>query len=168
MAIYPILQFPDPRLKEAGNIVKDFGKETQTIIDNMIETHYSQQHCAALAATQLGIPWKITVIDFSEEKNDLLILVNPKITPIGTETTYNKEGCMSVGLYINRHIQAKVKRAKKISVDALDRHGKPLQFEADGFLATCIQHETDHLNGKIYLDHLGQVTRTMLEKKLKR
>ena len=86
MAIYPILQFPDPRLKEAGNIVEDFGKETQTIIDNMIETHYSQQHCAALAATQLGIPLKITVIDFSEEKNDLLILVNPEVTPIGAET----------------------------------------------------------------------------------
>ena len=164
--IYPILQYPDPRLKLAGSEVTEFNDDIQAIIDNMIETHYSQKNCAALAATQLGIPWKITVIDFSEEKNDLLVLVNPVITAIGSETTNTKEGCMSVGLCIYRHIQANVKRAEKIRVQAQDRHGKPLDFEADGFLAKCIQHETDHLNGKIFLDHLKPLKRKMLESKM--
>ncbi|MBF13842.1 MAG: peptide deformylase [Legionellales bacterium] len=166
--MYPILQYPDPRLSQAGQVVTDFSDATQIIIDNMIETHYAQKNCAALAATQLGIPLQITVIDFSEEKNDLLVLVNPVLTPVGTQTTCTKEGCMSVGLYTNQHIQAKVERAETILVKAQDRYGQPIEFEADGFLAKCIQHECDHLHGKIFLDHLKQVTRQILEKKIRK
>ena len=165
MAIYDILQYPNPRLKQKAAPVTDFGDELQTIIDNMFETHYSQENCAALAASQLDMenPPHVTVIDFSFNKDEPLCLVNAKI--VESEGTHSsEEGCMSVGLGGN--IGATVKRAEKIKVEAQDRHGKALHFSADGFMAKCIQHELDHLDGKLYIDHLSSLKRSRLEKQL--
>lgn len=165
MSIVKILQFPDTRLRTKGEIVTDFGAETQQMIDDMFETHYASKNCAALACTQLDFkkPKHITVIDFSESKDQPLCLVNGEIIErIGTETS--EEGCMSVrgGAY------EKVTRAAKIRVKAQDRHGKLLEFEADGFMAKCIQHELDHLNGKIFLDHLSSLKRNRIKKKIEK
>ena len=128
----------------------------------MFETHYAQKNCAALAATQLGIPLRITVIDFSDDKDSPLCLINPEVIESkGNETS--QEGCMSVlGVY------AKVSRPNWVKVRYQDVDGNTHEVEADGFMAKCMQHEIDHLNGKLYLDHLSTLKRKMLELKLRK
>ena len=167
MTTYRILQHPDAKLRRKGTPVTDFGPETQTIIDNMFETHYSADNCAALAATQLDIPNAphITVIDFSEKKDDPLCLVNGKIIARSGEME-EEEGCMSVGKA--QVIFSKVGRAAHITVKAQDRYGEPLEFEAEGFMAKCIQHELDHLDGKLYIDHLSMLKRQRIEEKIRK
>lgn len=162
-----ILQYPDPKLKRVAKTVNDFGKAFQKIVDDMFESHYGADSCAALAATQLDLPTPphVTVIDFSPMKNEPLCLVNAKI--IKTEGTHTEnEGCMSVGCDIGANVYEKVTRAAKIKVKAQDRYGKHLEFEADEFMAKCIQHELDHLDGKIFLDHLSKLKRNRIEQKL--
>jgi len=168
MAIIKILQYPDPRLRQIGTQVEDFGSTLQKIVDDMFETHYAQENCAALAATQLDFqdPKKITVIDFSEKKNEPLCLINPIIIKHSGEQE-ELEGCMSVGLDSGM-IFEKIKRAAKITVQAQDRYGKPLLFEAEGFMAKCIQHEFDHLNGKLFIDYLSPLKRNRIEKRLRK
>ena len=168
MAILPILQYPDPRLARPGVEVSVVDDRIKEIISNMFETHYAQANCAALAATQLDhgptvveVP-RITVIDFSEEKDSPLCLVNPKIKPVGDQTTKTDEGCMSV-----KGIHAKVERAEKIHVTALDQEGKPLDFVADGFMAKCIQHELDHLDGILFIKHLSHLKQKMIRHKFR-
>lgn len=163
MSIVKILQFPDTRLRTKGAKVTDFGAETQKMIDDMFETHYATDNCAALACTQLDFknPKHITVIDFSENKDQPLCLVNAEIIEkSGVKTS--GEGCMSVkgGIY------EKVTRAEKIRVSAFDRHGNALNFEAEGFMAKCVQHELDHLDGKLFIDHLSNLKRTIIKKKI--
>ena len=167
MTILRILQYPDPRLKSPGKPVTDFGPATQKIIDDMFETHYAQKNCAALAATQLDLiePPHITVIDFSEKKDQPLCLVNTKIIATSGETL-EEEGCMSVGP--GGAVYEKVKRAANITVQAQDRLGNPLNFEADGFMAKCIQHELDHLKGILFIDYLSSLKRQRLLKQLKK
>lgn len=168
MAIIRILQYPDIRLKTIARQVEDFkSPEFQQIVDNMFETHYAAENCAALAATQLDIehPPHVTVIDFSEKKNEPLCLVNAKIVERSGKRT-EPEGCMSVGCDIGANVYEKVSRADIIKVEAFDRHGEPLNFEADGFMAKCIQHELDHLDGKIFLDCLSKLKRHRIEQKL--
>ena len=168
MTIVKILQHPDPRLRKKGEKVEDFGRETQTMIDDMFETHYAQENCAALACTQLDFknPKHITVIDFSAEKNEPLCLVNGEI--IEREGEQNEEeGCMSVGLE-SGSVFEKVKRAFKIKVRAQDRHGKTIEFEAEDYMAKCIQHELDHLDGKLFIDRLSPLKRNRAENRLKK
>jgi peptide deformylase len=161
MTILKILQYPNPRLNIKAARVTAFDDALQKIIDDMFETHYNTENCAALAATQLDIknPPHITVIDFSPEKNQPLCLVNAEI--IAQEGTLSEgEGCMSIaGVY------EAVKRATKIKVRAQDRHGKPLEFEAEDFMAKCIQHELDHLNGVIFIDRLSALKRERVDRK---
>ena len=166
MAIIKILQYPDPRLKRVAVEVTNFNDEIQQVIDDMFETHYAQESCAALAATQLDLPtpWRITVIDFSEEKDQPLCLVNPQIIEREGERI-EREGCMSV---CPGSCYESVKRADKIVVKAQDRHGNPIQFPAEGFMAKCIQHEVDHLDGYIYLDRLPSLKRERLLKRIKK
>lgn len=168
MAILPILQYPDPRLTKPGVEVKCVDDQIKKIIENMFETHYAQENCAALAATQLDhgpsvreVP-RITVIDFSEKKDSPLCLVNPEIEPIGASFTNTQEGCMSV-----KGVHAKVKRAEKIRVKALDREGNPLDFEADGFMAKCIQHELDHLDGIVFIKRLSLLKQKIINHKFR-
>ena len=160
MALYPVLQFPDPLLNRPGKEVTAFDDSLKKIVNNMFETHYSQENCAALAATQLGLEMKITVIDFSEEKNQPLCLINPEIIE-KSGSHQEEEGCMSVP-----GVSAKVTRASKIKVKYCDVDGKPHQMSADGFMAKCIQHEVDHLNGIVYLERLNPLKKKMLEIKV--
>ena len=168
MSIVKILQYPDPRLRKKAEKVEDFGEATQKMIDDMFETHYAAENCAALACTQLDFPQPkhITVIDYSPMKNQPLCLVNAEIIDRQGEQ-YEAEGCMSVGLQ-SGSVFEKVKRAYKIKVHAQDRYGKPLEFEAEGYKAKCIQHELDHLDGKLFIDHLSPLKRNRAEKKLKK
>ena len=163
MAMIKILQYPDPRLKRKGKRVEKFDDRLQKIIDDMFEAHYNAENCAALAATQLDFdePYHITVIDFSAEKNKPLCIVNGEIIEREGEQT-NEEGCMSVP----GDTSEIVIRNAKIKVRAQDRYGKSLEFEADDFMAKCIQHELDHLNGKIFLDYLSTFKRKRVDKKI--
>ena len=165
MTMLKILQYPNPRLKTKATAVGEFNDALQRIIDDMFETHYGTNNCAALAATQLDIknPPHVTVIDFSAEKNQPLCLVNAEIIERSGELSEG-EGCMSVG----GGVYEKVTRATHIKVRACDRHGKPLAFAAEGFMAKCIQHELDHLNGTIFLDHLSSLKRRRIDKRLEK
>lgn len=161
MTIFNILQYPDPRLQRKAQRVTEIDGRISKIIDDMFETHYNAENCAALAATQLDMPNPphITVIDFSEKKDTPLCLVNGEVIAREGERI-EEEGCMSV-----MAVYEKVNRADKITVRAMDRDGKPLEFEADGFMAKCIQHELDHLNGKIFIDRISSLKRSRIDKK---
>ena len=169
MSIRTILQYPDPRLKIPATPVKSVDSLVRSVVDDMFETHYAQENCAALACSQLD--WgqteenpalRITVIDFSENKDSPLCLINPVITKASGET-YQDEGCMSVA-----RVSAKVKRAQYITVEYLDEQGRPQTKDADGFMSKCIQHEIDHLDGLVFLDRLSRVKQMLLRKKFKK
>lgn len=164
MTILKILQYPDPRLKTVARLVDTIDTSIQQIIDDMFETLYAAENCAALAATQLDIlnPPRITVIDLSAKKNEPMCLINAQILERKGEQ-FELEGCMSV---MPKYIHEKVKRAQEISVKALDRTGKELHFTAQGYLAKCIQHELDHLDGKLYIDHLSSLKRERIREKI--
>ena len=167
MKTVDILQYPDKRLKRVAKKVDDFGADFQAYVDTMFNTHYSAENCAALAATQVDIEpaYHVTVIDFSPKHDQPLCIVNGHI--IEREGEQNEEeGCMSVGCDEDIYIHGRVKRAMSIKLQAQDRHGEPFEMEVDGYMAKCIQHELDHLEGKIFLDHLSNLKRKMLEKKL--
>jgi peptide deformylase len=161
MTMLTILEFPDPRLRTKAQPVAAFDSALQSLIDAMFTTMYAAPGIG-LAATQVNVHKQLLVADVSEEKNQPLVLINPKIT-LQTGHQVYQEGCLSVpGIY------ADVERADRIEVDALDRHGQPLQFGADGLLAVCIQHEMDHLIGKLFVDYLSPLKRELVRKKLEK
>ena len=161
MALLPILEFPDPRLRTKAQPVEQVDAGLRKLIDDMFETMYAAPGIG-LAATQVNVHKRVLVIDISEKRNERLALINPEIVShSGMEET--EEGCLSVpGIY------EKVKRADQIRVRALDRDGKQLEFDADGLLAVCIQHEMDHLEGKLFVDYLSDLKRTRIRKKLEK
>ena len=167
MAILKILQYPDPRLFIKARPVDDVHRpEVQQLIDDMLATLVSLKNCAGLAATQLDVktPWSITVISPLPETQKTLCLINPEILHSENESTA-AEGCMSV---CPDKVHARVKRATKITFKALDREGNKIEMSTGGFLAKCVQHEIDHLNGVIYIDHLTPLKRKMLESKIRK
>ncbi|MBY0376974.1 MAG: peptide deformylase [Gammaproteobacteria bacterium] len=159
-----ILDYPDPKLKRIGRKVEVVNDEVKQVIADMFETHYATENCAALAATQLDFadPWAITVIDFSENKDDPLCLINPEIIESDGEQ-FEYEGCMSV---YPDHLHERVKRADRIVVSALNEQGERIELSAEGYMAKCLQHEIDHLNGLTYLDRLSPLKRQRLLDKL--
>jgi peptide deformylase len=161
MALLQILEFPDPRLRNRAQPVAQVDAALRTLIDDMFETMYAAPGIG-LAATQVNVTKRVLVIDLSERRNEPLALVNPEILQrAGVEET--EEGCLSVPGYFD-----KVTRAEQIRVRALDRDGKQLEFDADGLLAVCIQHEIDHLDGKLFVDYLSELKRTRIRKKLEK
>ncbi len=161
MSQLTILEYPDPRLRTKAQPVAVFDAALQTLIDDMFETMYAAPGIG-LAATQVNVHRQLLILDISEEKNQPLVLINPKIVAREGSQTY-QEGCLSVpGIY------ADVERADRIGVEALDRHGQPLKLEADGLLAVCIQHEMDHLAGKLFVDYLSPLKRDLVRKKLEK
>ncbi len=165
MAMLEILQYPDARLRIKADSVEDVkSAEVQEMINDMLETLHNTPNCIGLSATQLNIknPRRITVIDVSLNGTEPYCLVNPVITS-KTGSAKGSEGCMSV---YPEYIYADVKRAEKIVCEAIDRDGKPLHIEADDLLSACIQHEIDHLDGILFIDHLSPLKRKMLEKKM--
>lgn len=167
MAIVRILQYPDIRLKKKAKWVETVNEEVRKVVADMFETHYDAKNCAALAATQLDFsePLRITVIDFSDTKDQPLCLINPEIIYREGEQIV-PEGCMSVGGEVEDRVYEYVKRAMKIKVRALNERGETIELEAEGFMAQCMQHEIDHLDGHLYLDRLSALKRERLVKKL--
>ena len=169
MAILQIIQYPDLRLKRKGRLVKDIkASQVQQAIQNMLQTLSVSQNCAALAATQLDMedPPRIVVINAGMNLGKVLCLINPEIVERSDATVVAEEGCMSIMPHSMQSIHVKVARAEKIKVKALDIQGKKLIFEATDFLARCIQHECDHLQGVITLDYLKGDERLVMEQKI--
>ncbi|CAG0986429.1 Peptide deformylase 1 [Methylophilaceae bacterium] len=161
MAILDILNYPDARLYTVAKPVKEVNAGIRRLIDDMAETMYAAPGIG-LAATQVDFHQQIIVIDISQDRSDLLVLINPKIvSQCGTQDY--EEGCLSVpGVY------EKVTRAEKITVEALDREGKPFRLDAEGLLAVCIQHEMDHLLGKVFVEYLSPLKQTRIKNKMKK
>lgn len=161
MAILDILHFPDPRLRNIAQPVTEVDDAVRQLIDNMFETMYTAPGIG-LAATQVNVSQRIVVIDISEDKKQPLCLINPELLERqGVEEM--DEGCLSVpGVYET------VQRAEKVRVRALDRDGHTFELETDGLLAVCLQHEIDHLDGKLFVDYLSQLKRTRIRKKLEK
>jgi peptide deformylase len=161
MARLQILEFPDPRLRTRAEPVAQVDDALRRLIDDMFETMYAAPGIG-LAATQVNVHKRLLVIDISETRDQPLVLINPEIIAReGVEET--EEGCLSVpGIY------DKVQRADRIRVRALNRDGKQIEMDADGLLAVCIQHEMDHLEGKLFVDYLSELKRTRIRKKLEK
>jgi len=161
MAILDILRFPDKRLRTKAAEVPEVTDGIREFVDDMFETMYDAPGIG-LAATQVNVHQQVVVIDVSETKDQPYCFINPVIThKEGTEVC--EEGCLSVP-----EIFAEVQRADKITVKALDRDGKEFELEADGLLAVCIQHELDHLQGKLFVDYLSPLKQQRLRKKLEK
>lgn len=161
MAILNVLHFPDPRLRNKALPVENVDDNIRSLIDSMFETMYDAPGIG-LAAVQVNVPKRVIVVDISEEKNAPQCFINPQILAREGEEQF-EEGCLSVpGIY------EPVKRSKSIKVQALDREGKPFELETDGLLAVCIQHEMDHLDGKLFVDYLSEIKRTRIRKKMEK
>ncbi len=159
MAVLDILHFPDPRLRTIAADVEVFDDELREFVKNMFETMYDAPGIG-LAATQVDRHERIIVIDVSEEKNTPYCLINPEIVELeGVEEM--QEGCLSVPAQFEN-----VERAEHVQVRYLDEHGKPHELRTDGLLAVCIQHEMDHLVGKLFVDYLSPLKRNRIRKKL--
>jgi peptide deformylase len=161
MAILNILNYPDPRLYKIAIPVKQVDASIRRLIDDMAETMYAAPGIG-LAATQVDVHQQLVVMDISEDKRNLQVFINPRITARCGSQDY-EEGCLSVpGVYES------VTRAEKIRVEALDRDGQSFTLEAEGLLAVCIQHEMDHLLGKVFVDYLSPLKQSRIKNKMKK
>ena len=159
MAILDILEFPDPRLRTKAKPVTKVDDKIRKLTDDMLETMYEAPGIG-LAATQVNVHQRIVVIDVSEEKDQPLVLINPEYEVISGEQDFD-EGCLSVPGYYET-----VTRAETIKLKALNREGEPFEMECNGILSVCIQHELDHLDGKLFVDHISRLKRERIRKKL--
>lgn len=161
MAILDILHYPDPRLRNRAEPVQEVDDDLRTLVDNLFETMY-QAPGIGLAAPQVNVAKRLLVIDISEEKNEPLCLINPEILEKSGEEKMD-EGCLSVpGIFET------VTRAERIKVRALNLQGESFDLESNGLLAVCIQHEIDHLDGKLFVDYLSSLKRQRIRKKLEK
>ncbi|MBU3058593.1 peptide deformylase [Pseudomonas indica] len=162
MAILNILEFPDPRLRTIAKPVETVDDSLRQLIDDMFETMYAAPGIG-LAATQVNVHKRLVVIDVSEDKTQPLVFINPEFEPLTDELDQYQEGCLSVpGFYEN------VERPQRVRVKALDRNGEAFEMICEGLLAVCIQHECDHLNGKLFVDYLSSLKRDRIRKKLEK
>lgn len=162
MSILTILEFPDPRLRTIAKPVEKFDTDLQKTIDDMFETMYEAPGIG-LAATQINFHKRLIVIDISEDRSQPLVFINPQLETLTEEPHTYKEGCLSVpGFY------EEVERPQRVKVNALDREGNPFEMICEELLAVCIQHECDHLNGKLFVDYLSSLKRNRIAKKLEK
>jgi peptide deformylase len=155
-----ILQFPDPKLHTVAKPVQEIDARIRSLIADMLETMYDASGIG-LAATQVDVHERLVVIDTSEDRNEAMVLINPEITWMGDERVKGDEGCLSVpGIYDG------VERATHVKVTAMDEHGKVRTIEAEGLLAVCIQHELDHLVGKVFVEYLSPLKRNRIKTKM--
>ena len=160
MALLPILTYPDPRLHTVAKPVQAVDARIRGLIADMLETMYDATGIG-LAATQVDVHERLIVIDVSEERNQPMVLINPEITWASDDKQVNDEGCLSVpGIYDG------VERSRAIKVRALDGEGQSRELEADGLLAVCIQHEMDHLLGKVFVEYLSPLKRNRIKNKM--
>lgn len=162
MAVLDILEFPDPRLRTVAREVEKVTEQTRRLIDDMFETMYAAPGIG-LAASQVDVHQRLLVIDISEDHNDPMVFINPKVTILDPELGEYDEGCLSVpGFYET------VNRPRRVSVTALGRDGKEFTRELEGLLAICLQHEIDHLDGKLFVDYISPLKRQRIRKKLEK
>jgi peptide deformylase len=160
MALLPILCFPDPRLHKVAKPVAAVDARIQQLVSDMLETMYEAKGIG-LAATQVDVHERLIVIDISEERNQPLVLINPELVWTSPGTHINEEGCLSVpGIYDG------VQRFDAVHVSALDEKGQKRTIEADGLLAVCVQHEMDHLLGKVFVEYLSPLKRNRIKTKM--
>ena len=161
MSQLTVLKYPDERLRKVAEPVATVDDALRATVDDMFETMHESQG-VGLAATQVDVHKRLFVADCSEDQNEPLVFINPEITKAEGHFT-NDEGCLSFpGVY------AKVERAERITVEALDRNGEKFSLDAEGLLAICIQHELDHLNGKLFVDYLSPLKQNRIRKKLEK
>ena len=160
MARLPILRYPDPRLHKVARPVAEVDDRIRSLVDDMIETMYDHDG-VGLAATQVDVHERVVVIDTSEERNEPRVLINPEIIETGGALRDGEEGCLSVPT-----IYDKVARHERGKVRALDRDGKTYEFEAEGLLSVCVQHEMDHLMGKVFVEYLSPLKRERIKTKM--
>lgn len=160
MALLPILCFPDPKLNTVAAAVRAFDARLTTLIADMLQTMYEAKGIG-LAATQVDVHERLIVIDVSEERDEPMVLINPELIWTSEETHLNEEGCLSVpGVYDG------VRRFDAVQIRALDGSGASRIVEADGLLSVCIQHEMDHLMGKVFVEYLSPLKRDRIKKKM--
>jgi peptide deformylase len=162
MSILQILEFPDPQLRVVAKPVTSFDASLHTLIDDMFETMYDAQGIG-LAATQINHHIQLIVMDLSEEKDQPQIFINPKISVLSEELGSYEEGCLSVPGF-----HETIKRPSKVNIQALDKNGKAFTEDAESLLGICIQHEMDHLNGKLFVDYLSKLKRNRIRSKLEK
>lgn len=162
MATLPILEYPDERLRNVGKPVTEFNDELQALIDDMLETMYAAPGIG-LAGAQVDQHIQLFVADVSEDHNDPRVFINPSWEALDDERAPMQEGCLSIPDYYSE-----VPRALRIHVKAQDRHGEPFEYDADGLLAHCIQHESDHLKGILFIDYLSPLKRDRVKKKMQK
>jgi peptide deformylase len=155
-----ILRYPDPRLKTVAKPVTQFDERISMLVGDMIETMYAADG-VGLAATQVDVHEQVIVMDTSETRDEPRVLINPELISVSAEQVVGEEGCLSVPA-----VYDKVVRAARVRVRALDRDGCPVEFDADDLLSKCIQHEMDHLLGKVFVDYLSQLKRTRIKTKM--
>jgi peptide deformylase len=160
MAKLQILRYPDPRLHTVAKPVAEVDARIRQLIADMLESMYAADG-VGLAATQVDVHERVIVIDTSEVRDDPRVLINPEIVARSEEMTFADEGCLSVPL-----VYDKVQRHAKVRVRSLDRHGAPQEFEAEGLLSICVQHEMDHLVGKVFVEYLSQLKRDRIKTKM--
>ena len=162
MALLEILKYPDPRLRTVAKSVTEVDDNMRQLIDDMFETMYDAPGIG-LAATQVNVHERILVIDVSEDNSQPLVFINPEVEVLEAELGEYDEGCLSVpGFYET------VRRPQRVSVSAMDRDGQPFTRELDGLLAICLQHEIDHLDGKLFVDYISPLKRQRIRKKLEK
>lgn len=162
MALLPILRYPDPRLHKVAKPVEAVDDRIRTLIRDMAETMYDAPG-VGLAATQVDVHERVVVIDVSEDGNDLLVLINPEIIWKSEDTQVYEEGCLSVpGVY------DEVQRSARIRVRTLNEKGETIEFDAEGLLAVCVQHELDHLMGKVFVEYLSVLKQNRIKTRLRK
>ncbi|OLL52992.1 peptide deformylase [Bartonella henselae] len=164
MPMRPLVIVPDPILREISKPVEYIDSAVQKLADDMLETMYHAQG-VGLAAIQIGIPLRMLVLDVSrnDEQKNPLVIINPEVLWLSDERNIYKEGCLSIPEYF-----AEVERPKRLCVRYQNREGKQTEIEADDLLATCLQHEIDHLNGHLFIDYLSKIKRDMVIRKFKK
>ena len=162
MARLNVLHYPDSRLRKPALPVEAVDASIRTLVADMLETMYAAPGIG-LAATQVNVQKRVVVMDLSEDRSEPRVFINPEFEPLTEEMDQYQEGCLSVpGFYEN------VDRPQKVKIKALDRNGLPYELIAEGLLAVCIQHECDHLNGKLFVDYLSNLKRDRIKKKLEK
>lgn len=160
MALLNILRYPDPRLHTVAKPVAQVDERVRKLVGDMLDTMYAAEG-VGLAATQVDVHERVIVIDTSEARNEPRVLINPELTWRSEEMSFGDEGCLSVPA-----IYDKVKRHARVRVKALDRDGQPQEFEAEGLMAVCVQHEMDHLVGKVFVEYLSPLKRDRIKTKM--
>ena len=160
MALLPILRYPDPRLHTVAKPVAEVDEEIRRLVDDMLETMYSAEG-VGLAATQVDVHRRVIVMDTSEERHEPRVLINPELVEVSGDMTTGEEGCLSVPT-----IYDAVPRHARITVRALGRDGQPYEFDADCLTAVCVQHEMDHLIGKVFVEYLSPLKRERIKTKM--